>query len=146
MKKIKYCFGLVALLLVACSSDESEKVFVPGEPVNLTLNLANDSDAPTRAMVNPDGTVYVKSDKSTVTKSYTYDSENNKFVSDNPLVWLAKEMKITGYYYRINGVAGELSFLYTVDKAKTKPAIARDKKKSPIQPMLVWSFANSWPR
>lgn len=120
MKIIRYSFGLAVLLLAACSSDETEKAFVPGEEMNLTLNLANDSEVQTRALTNPDGTVYVKSDQSTLTKTYTYDSENNKFVSDNPLVWLAKEMKITGYYYRINGVAGELTFLYTVDKAKSQ--------------------------
>lgn len=118
MKNIRYSYWLAALLLVACSSGESEESFMAGTPMNLTFELAN--DAPTRALTNPDGIVYVRSNRSSVTKSYTYDSGTNSFVSDNPLVWLATNMTITGYFYRINGAAGELSFLYTVDAAKNQ--------------------------
>ena len=118
MKRINYSLWITALLAVACSSDDADKAFVHGEAMNLTISLAN--DATTRTLVNPDGTVFVKSDKSTVTKTYTYDSGSSSFMSDNPLVWLDKNMTITGYFYRINGIGGDLTFLYTVDASKNQ--------------------------
>ena len=118
MKIKRYSYWFAALLFAGCSADGSDKPFVPGEPMSLTINLAN--DATTRSFANPDGLVFVNSNKSSVTKSYTYESSSNSFVSENPLVWLDKTMTLTGFFYRINGIADQLTFLYTVDASKNQ--------------------------
>ena len=106
-----FLYLVMPLLVEACTQDEEEQPLFFGQPMDLCLNI--DSRAFTRSMDTPTGSVFVQSNLSTVTKRYTYDG--GKFVSDNPLMWLASNMTINGYYYQINGATGEMTFLYTVD-------------------------------
>ncbi len=106
----------LAMALAACTADDATNSGSPyaGKPVDIAISL--DGVAQTRAeTAMTTGSAYLISNVTGATmKRYTWSTTENKFTSENQLMWMAPTMTITGYY--INGGASRPAddFAYTV--------------------------------